>query len=237
MQKTTGTAGSRRRDDVVVRALEERRVDRHDRPHAARLSPAANVTAWPSAMPTSKNRFGALQRRPYRAARHGRGDACNVFALGHEHRQAFAEHLRILRLAAVASWSRGRVVAQHATSRRHRCRARPPEALPLLRDDVHQPGPVIDRTAPNVSTSAHVVSVNRTVFRTALEQHARRQERLHISSLADHPSGDGQHARPVVLQVIRNLSDLGAETVVQRVPLNRLGSSIAPTLGAIDICR
>ena len=45
-------------DDVVVRALQERRVDRDDGRSPRVASPAAKVTACPSAMPTSKNRSG-----------------------------------------------------------------------------------------------------------------------------------------------------------------------------------
>ena len=45
-------------NDVVVRALQERRVDRANGLHPRVARPAANVTACPSAIPTSKKRSG-----------------------------------------------------------------------------------------------------------------------------------------------------------------------------------
>jgi hypothetical protein len=40
-------------DHLVERALEERRVDRRDRPRPSQAMPAAKQTPWASAIPTS----------------------------------------------------------------------------------------------------------------------------------------------------------------------------------------
>ena len=173
-------------DHVVVRALQEGGVDRDDglRPRVA--SPAANVTACPSAIPTSKNRSGIAAAKMLVpvpagiAAVIATTDVSKVAELG-ESLPEYGGVRRIrgggglLLLAGCRIVSRRKRVPLLVVLARRK-------SLPLLRDHVHEPRRAHAlHCGERVDQHIDVVSIDRPEVAEAelLEENARREEGLH----------------------------------------------------------
>ena len=146
--------------------------------------PPANVTAWPSAMPTSKNRPGCFFWKTLvpGARRHRGGDRHQLGMLVRQRGEPVAEHLgpggRAARL--LASLARDRIVRREPVPLLL-VRLGVGEALPLLRHHVDHPGAVHPaHELQRVAELAEIVPVDRAEVAESelLEQHPRREQIL-----------------------------------------------------------
>ena len=166
-------------EDLVVRALQERRVDRDDRHDALRREAAghrhrvlfgdADVDQPPGELPEERLQAGA--------ARHRRGDRDGALVVPEDLAHCVREDRGVLRRARLRRACRGDAVPLHVVV------LGGPVAVAFLRVEMHEDRPVAEvaRLLEQMLHGEEVVAVDRSEVREAelLEEQVRDQEGLH----------------------------------------------------------
>ena len=210
-------------DNVVVPALQERRVDRHDRAHTARRQPGGERHAVSFGDSDIEEPIGEClcERRGAGTGRHGRRDHRKILPLFSEFGESLAVYgsVRRIRRGDRQLLAGGRIVAG---------RQRMPlltmisggKSLAFLGDHMDQSRRVHRaHRRERLEQGIEIVSVDRAEVAEAklFEQHARRQQRLHALFPFPH---ERTHAGKGGRGVVHQIANPRAQPVVQRIALN-----------------
>ena len=213
-------------NDAVVRALEERRIDRDHGTDSTccQSSRERDRVRFGNADIKKASRISLCEQVGARATRHRRGDRDDLVVLRPELDESLAKDPLIgRRRRRMTKLARRRVVVR---------RKRMPflealtgrKALSLLRAYVHEPGTAqVAHRGEGLDHRVDVVAVDGTEIPKAelLEEHTRRQQCLETLFPAPHPRAESDRREQTTRAAVGEIANRRPHPVVQRVPLHR----------------